>query len=288
MKFALGTVQFGLPYGIANTKGQVNFDEARNILDFAEKSGIDTLDTAIAYGNSEQVLGKIGVKKWNTISKLPAIPEACSDVTAWLNSQFSASLKRLCVNKLHGLLLHTPSQLFEPQGIELYTALCRLKQNGFVEKIGVSIYDPNELNDICANFDIDIVQVAFNIIDRRLLDSGWMKKLADKNIEIHSRSALLQGLLLMSSAARPIKFNRWQPLWERWHNWLDETGLSPLQASLNYVLSQNEISKVIIGVDTKLQLEEILQAVSYELHNVPDKLCSLDLELINPSNWQNL
>src|SRR3990172_7099104 len=111
MKLALGTVQFGLPYGVANLHGQVSFDEARAILNYAETAGLDMLDTAVAYGNSEQHLGEIGVTQWQVVSKLPAIPEACADVAAWVGASVEASLQRLQIRQLHGLLLHSPAQL---------------------------------------------------------------------------------------------------------------------------------------------------------------------------------
>ena len=110
-RLALGTVQFGLNYGIANQQGQVSHDEAKAILDHASAHGIDTLDAAIAYGNSEQRLGEIGVQHWQVVSKLPAIPEGCSDISQWVADSVKESLQRLKIKRLYGLLLHRPQQL---------------------------------------------------------------------------------------------------------------------------------------------------------------------------------
>lgn len=237
-RLALGTVQFGLPYGVANQQGQVSLEEARAILEHAQAAGLDTLDTAIAYGNCEERLGEIGVSQWQVISKLPAIPEGCIDVAAWTRECVAASLRRLGIDQLRGLLLHRPEQLLAPQGDALYFALTHLKNDGLVQKIGVSIYGSEELNALNAKFRFDIVQAPLNLFDRRLIDSGWLARLSQQGTEVHVRSVFLQGLLLMQPAGRPEKFNRWQPLWDRWQQWLADTKLTPLQACLRPVLAQ--------------------------------------------------
>ena len=106
MKLALGTVQFGLDYGVANTSGRVTVQEAGAILQSALAYGLDTLDTAIAYGESEAVLGQLGIQRWNTVTKLPAVPDDCQDVAQWVQEQIQQSINRLGVSQLHGVLLH--------------------------------------------------------------------------------------------------------------------------------------------------------------------------------------
>ena len=110
-KLALGTVQFGLEYGVANESGQINFSEAKNILKLAKEKNIDLIDTAIAYGNSEKVIGKIGIEGFKYISKLPALPENCKDIDYWIKDMVEASLNRLRIENLYGLLLHQPKDL---------------------------------------------------------------------------------------------------------------------------------------------------------------------------------
>lgn len=288
MKLALGTVQFGLDYGIANQRGQVCQDEARLILSHAKAHGISTLDTAINYGNSEQRLGEIGVAGWQVISKLPALPDHCQDVEAWVRSEVQASLERLRIPSLRGLLLHRPEQLLGKQGEKIHRALLALKQQGLVEKIGVSIYDPVELDSLTQYCHIELVQAPFNIFDRRLITSGWLDRLTKMNIELHTRSVFLQGLLLMPNTKRPDKFNRWQPLWQRWEQWLAETGLTPLQACLRDALAQTGIARVIVGVDSLAQIKEILLAAEGQAPELPEALQSNDIDLINPAHWKNL
>ena len=288
MKLALGTVQFGLPYGISNQSGQVSFDCVSEILKQAWQAGINTLDTAIAYGQSEQRLGEIGVSQWRVISKLPAIPELCTDIAAWVQKAVLDSLARLKVTTLYGLLLHRSDQLLMPQGETLYRALITLKEQGQVNKIGISVYDPSELEAIFPHFPFDLIQAPFNILDRRLLTSGWLTKLHQNRVEVHTRSAFLQGLLLMDAAKRPAKFNRWQSLWDEWHFWLNSEGLTPLQACLGFVMSQPEIDRVLVGMDNIKQLHEILDVVKIQSRPVPLSLITHDLNLLNPSNWDSL
>lgn len=288
MKLALGTVQFGLSYGVANQQGQISYDEAQAIVEHARASGMDTLDTAIAYGDSERRLGEIGILDWQVVSKLPAIPEGCRDISKWVADAVNESLYRLKKKSLYGLLLHRPQQLVEQDGDRLYHTLHQLKRDGLVRKIGVSIYDPEELDALAGRYHLDIVQASFNIIDSRLIDSGWLSRLAEQGTELHVRSVFLQGLLLMTPSNRPKKFNRWASLWSRWENWLEHTGLTPLQACLCYALSFSQISKVIVGVDSLPQLKEILLAAAGPSPQIPDGLSTNDLNLVNPVNWAAL
>lgn len=284
-RLMLGTVQFGMPYGIANQAGQVSRAETASILDHAWRRGINTLDTAIDYGESEQRLGDIGVGEWQVISKLSALQESCTDVAAWVQESVLSSLERLRIPRLRGLLLHRPQQLLGPQGSALYRALVAIKDQGKVEKIGISIYEPDELDAIWPHYQFDLVQAPFNIIDRRLAVSGWLERLHEADTEVHIRSVFLQGLLLMKSEKRPVAFNRWQPLWQQWHGWLNHQSLTPLQACLGFALAQPGIDRVVVGVENLTQLQEILASVETRAVEPPATLASEDIDLINPSRW---
>lgn len=288
MKLAIGTAQFGQPYGIANQAGQVSLHEGKAMLQLAADNGIDTLDTAIAYGDSEQRLGEIGVQGWQVVSKLPIIPDDCADTLQWVTEAIDGSLQRLNVNSLYGLLLHRPQQLMEKNGDKLYRALQQLKQEGLVQKIGISIYAPSELDTLCNHYQFDLVQAPFNIMDRRLIDTGWLSRLAEQGMELHVRSAFLQGLLLMAPSDRPSKFDRWAPLWSKWHEWLKDVNLTPLEACLRYTLSFSEISRVIVGVDNRNQLKQIIHATKGSLPQIPDVLKTDAPDLINPAHWAAL
>lgn len=287
-RLALGTVQFGLPYGVSNQQGQVGLEEARAILSHGQAAGMDTIDTAISYGSSEQRLGEIGVSNWRVVSKLPAVPDGCTDAAAWIRDSVAASLQRLRLTQLRGLLLHRPGQLLGSEGGTIYSALCRLKDEGLVQKLGVSIYDVEELGALCARFSFDIVQAPCNLLDRRLIDTGWLARLSGQGTEVHVRSVFLQGLLLMEPDTRPEKFIRWQALWRRWQQWLADNKLTPLQACLQFALGQTAIERVIVGVDSAIQLEQILQAAGGKVPELPEDIRCNDIDLINPSRWNSL
>ena len=286
-RLALGAVQFGLPYGIANTSGQVSGDEAASILNRAWEAGLNTVDTAISYGESEKRLGDIGIHHWQTITKLPSVPADCTDITEWVRESVRGSLRRLKISKLYGLLLHDSKQLLNSRGNEIYQTLNALKEQGTIEKVGISIYDPKEIDLIWSRFKPDLVQAPFNVIDRRLVTSGWLSKLNEAGVEVHVRSIFLQGLLLMEKTNRPINFNRWQRLWDNWHQWLNDMSISPLQACLCFAMSYPQIGRVVVGVDSLKQLQEIIAGAQSESCKIPpDTLMCDDLDLINPFLWK--
>lgn len=284
-RLALGTVQFGLPYGIANQSGQVSPAQSRLMLDLAAKNKIDTLDTAIAYGESELRLGEIGINGFKAITKLPALPEGLTDVMAWVRGQVKASMSRLGVSALYGLLLHRPEQLLGHHGQALYRALQELKGCGLVKKIGISVYSPSELDAICSLFLIDLVQAPFNLVDRRLQNTGWLRRLKAEGVEVHTRSTFLQGLLLMRQDERPSKFLAWSELWATWDSWLAERNVAPVHACLGFALGHPEIERVVVGADSPMQLAQLIDAAcAPDLSGFPNLDC-VDEFLINPAHW---
>jgi len=285
MRLALGTVQFGVNYGIANAAGQVAAVEVVRILALAQHRGISTLDTAINYGQSEDVLGECGIAGWQVVTKLPALPEAAVDVASWVDTQMRQSLARLQVASVHAVLLHRPQDLFGKHGDALLKALESIKLQGLAVKTGISVYSPEELERFYALQHFDMVQAPFSILDQRLLNSGWLAKLNGMGVEVHTRSAFLEGLLLMKPAQRPAKFGRWQAVWQCWDDWLAAHGITPLQACVRYPLSLPAISKVLIGVDSAMHLQQIANAVMGTLPPPPDWPMPLDLELLLPSLW---
>ena len=288
-KLALGTVQFGLDYGVANETGQVAFEEVHHVMDLAKTNEIDVLDTAIAYGTSEEVLGKVVVDGFRVVTKLPPLAENQNNVAQWVTEQVRESLARLGQKKLYGLLLHRSEDLSASQSGQLIQALADLKDVGIVQKIGVSIYSPDELEMVCKKINIDLVQAPLNVVDRRMETTGWLDRLKDDGVEVHTRSAFLQGLLLMQRSKVPQKFSRWSNIWDMWQENLRKLGVSPLEACLAYPLSLDQVDQVIVGVDSAKQLQDIISAVS-SVDHAPDTsfMLSNDRNLINPYNWNHL
>lgn len=291
MKLALGTVQFGLPYGIANQTGQVSETEAGAILALARSAGMDTLDTAIGYGESEARLGECGVSDFRVVSKLPSLPDDIFDIAVWVEKQVAASLERSRVPKLYGLLLHRSENLLGPRGKALYAALVALQEKGWVDKIGVSIYAPAELESAFAVASLQLIQAPLNILDRRLRESGWLEKLRQRQVEVHARSVFLQGLLLMPHEGIPRKFAPWASIFDHWFAVQYETQRNAAQICLDYVSSLPEVDRIVIGVDNRAQLQMLLACMAH-VQKLPEttlaKLACNDENLINPSLWNTL
>ncbi|MBT4764575.1 aldo/keto reductase [bacterium] len=278
-KIALGTVQFGVDYGINNAGGQIHIDEARKILNLARESSIDMLDTAYEYGNSEQVLGKIGVDKCQIITKTSSLENGIEQVI----NDFYQSLERLKINKVAGLLVHDFHDIQHPQFNDLFKQLKDLKQQGIIQKIGFSTYAPNQVDFLLDNFDFDLVQLPFNVFDNRLVQGGQLKNLKESGVEIHARSIFLQGVLLNFNNLSNY-FIAWKGQFMEYQTMAKEDGLSLLEYALNFALNTTEIDKVLVGVDNEKQLREIIQSVksSSDLSPYPIN----EVELLDPREWK--
>jgi aryl-alcohol dehydrogenase-like predicted oxidoreductase len=265
-------------------------EEVKKILSYANLKDVDLLDAAPAYGNSEKILGRMNVSNFKVITKtrhFDGLEIDNNDVKLLIND-FHHSLKDLEQDSVYGVLIHNADDLLKPGAEKLFDQLQELKQAEKIVKIGVSVYNHNQLQPILDNFDIDLVQLPFNILDRRMIDSGMLAALHSKGTEVHARSVFLQGLLLMSEQNRPDKFNRWSDLWKIWHEWLNDNQITALEATIRHAISIPEISKVLVGVDTKDQLKEIMIASDGILPNIPTELYTNDVNLLNPSNWSGL
>ncbi len=277
-----------MDYGVANVRGKVPKAEVSEIVRMAQSSGMNTLDTAASYGDSELRLGEVGVVDWRIVSKIPPLPNG-AEADTWVRRTVERSLLNLRVSALDGLLLHRHSDLGGKYGERLYRTMLSIKKEGLVKKIGVSVYGPGDLDSSCGRFALDLVQAPLNLIDRRLVTSGWLSRLKREGIEVHVRSPFLQGLLLMRSEDRPRKFRPWSGLWKRWDDWQRQhSALSSVSACLAYPLAFEEVDRVVIGVDSVTQLEHITAAERTLTHDsIPDISCD-DEQLVNPANWNLL
>jgi len=293
VKIGLGTVQFGLDYGISNKSGKPSLEAVKKILRFAHQEGINFLDTAFSYGNSEEILGKCfdECSDFEIITKTPKFSEKISlrDVKNLEVSLFQ-SLSKLKKTNIYGLLIHDSIDLINENGCLLWNKMCELKSKGLVRKIGVSVYSAKQIDAILENFDIDLIQLPINIFDQRLLKSGHLKKLKVKNIEIHARSVFLQGLLLMDLKEIPSQLQKFGGLIGAYDFYLKNNNLSRLNAALGFILGLKEIDKIILGINSLKELVEIVNITKNfsskfnEKFNFGEFAC-FDEKLLNPSVW---
>jgi aryl-alcohol dehydrogenase-like predicted oxidoreductase len=288
LNLAIGTAQFGLDYGISNFSGKVNLDEAKEIIRYAQKSGINTIDTARDYGDSEESIGKCDASSFNVVTKIGTIIGNEDNISNWVELEIESSIKKLRLQKIYGILLHRPHELLLENGDVLYESIMKLKENRLVEKIGVSAYSINDLMKIVDRFNIDIVQLPINIINQDILHSGFLQELKSKNIEIHARSCFLQGLLLMDFNDIPLKFKKWSNIFLDWRDWLDENNINAVQGCLSFINSIDGIDKVVVGVENVNQLKELVYySNTKDIITFPNLSCN-DINLIDPSNWNSL
>jgi len=282
-RIVLGGAQLGLPYGILNGGETLSREEVARILDTAAGHGIDAIDTAIAYGQSESVIGETAQNRFKIISKLPPIPSEVSNVSQWVRTQIDASLSRLKCTSLDALLLHRSQDLTEAHGAELYAAISSLKVEKIIQRFGVSIYAPGELTGIIGTFDIDVVQAPLNVFDRRIL--GVIDQLTALNIEVHVRSVFLQGVLIAKPENRPQRFQPWSEHFARFDKWVNTSGMSAMACCLGFALQQPGIAKLVIGTTSAISLAEIMTSIPNMKLEVPADLQSSTEQLIDPRVW---
>lgn len=290
MKLGLGTAQFGIDYGISNQDGKTSLDEIEKILDVAMHNGISIIDTAAMYGTSEEALGKTSSDsfKFKIVTKTPRFTSSAitSDDVQRLEDSFFQSLQKMKHASIYGLLIHNADDLLNKNADLLFAKMSELKQKGLVEKIGVSVYTALQVDKILGKFQIDIIQLPINVFDQRLLISGHLSKLKKRGVEIHARSAFLQGLLLMSPEALPPFFDSMREHLENYHRTVHQHGLTPVRAALGFLIGIPDIDFIICGVNNHTQLKEICtEAVPVESMDFSSFALS-DESILNPSNWR--
>jgi aryl-alcohol dehydrogenase-like predicted oxidoreductase len=283
-KLALGTAQFGLDYGVTNHSGQTSQNDVSKILRLAQELGIGVLDTAAAYGEAERVLGSHETSKFRVVTKISLPPRAAELSESWVVEQVEESLLRLRRPSLSAVLIHAPENLRGPHGARLISGLIKARESGLTEKVGVSIYEPRDLGWIFELLDPEIVQAPLNVFDRRLVSSGWLKRLSGRGVEVHVRSVFLQGSLLAEIKALPEFLMPWANEFYSFRKWADHQGLSPIEAALGFPLSFNGVDKIVVGVTSAQQLEEAVFASTASVIEYPTFSLE-DSHLINPVNW---
>ena len=257
-KFVLGTANFSNPYGVKKTL--VSKKQASHILNYFFINGGKSIDTADSkkYGSSEITLGKNNVKKFLIHTKISNIPNDSSKIENYINKSINDSLKRLKLTKLNGIFLHSEEDLLSKNKKIIFDTLVKAKKRGLISKIGVSFYNFENLKKIISLFKIDMVQVPFNLFDRRLNQKNLINNLKKKNIEIHIRSIFLQGVLL-SNFKNNKKNKNFKYLFEKLEKWLIQNNKTKLEASLDLVANEKFIDKIIVGVDNLNQLKQVMQ-----------------------------
>lgn len=287
-KLGLGTVQWGLPYGLANQHGIVAPDTVTAILAASRRHGVRVLDTASLYGQAEIVLGASPLETFHVVSKTPrfATPVITEEHADQLIQIFHQSLQRLSCQKIYGLLIHHAPDLLVPGSEKLVSAMMELKEKGAVEKVGVSVYDGEQIEAVLKVFKPDIVQLPVSVFDQRMLSNGQLERLKEEGVEVHARSVFLQGLLLMPLDKVPAYFDPIRPLMVRWHANAKAQGMTLVQAALSFVRDLPYIDTVLVGVEDMGQFESCLEDFSVETSFDASSLACNDPMFVNPALWK--
>lgn len=292
MKLAIGTVQFGIDYGVTNQIGKTSADEVKKILGYAKNQKVLVLDTSPAYGESEEVLGKQDLDYFNIITK-----------TAYINSEvieskdiveiemtFRKSLLLLDVDCIYGLFVHHAGDLNKVGSKKLYDKLVDFKTEGLVKKIGVSVYDLSEVENLYSRYSFDMIQIPINVLDQRLDDGQILKELKRQGVEIYARSIFLQGVLLNDTSVLPNQFKKAKLTLNEYFSDIEKAGISKIEGALKYIHEIKEIDYAVIGVNNLDQLKEIQQAfecistshkkpINFKAYSINDE------KIIDPRKW---
>ena len=296
MELCLGTVQFGMDYGIKGQK-QPTVDQAVAMLDYATQNGINTIDTANAYGTAEDVVGTFLSKKTVHRDSLFIIskfrPNLLDDAKpdeyySVMRKNLDNTLSRLHTDYLDSYLLHSARYVFND---EIIDTLNRMKTDGLVKRVGVSIYEPEEAKKCIERPNVEFMQLPYSIFDQRMDKAGVFEEAKNDTIQIHSRSAFIQGLILMDEDEVPPFLAKAKPIVGKISLLCKRHGISRISLAMNYVKQQSRISHLVFGVDNLQQLKEDINIFQNNIpkdiiDDIAKEFTDIEADIVMPSLWK--
>ncbi len=278
-KLVIGSANFTKKYGVTSSK--IKQHEIYKILNLAKKNGVYKIDTAETYLKKKNIFKNID-KKFRFYSKL--LPNS-----SWVSLEFCQKKIENHLNffdrkKIDILFFHDIKILFSKNGEQIFKNLEILKKKNFFNKIGLSIYDTDCLKFLNSKYDFDVIQIPYNVLDKRILTSGWFSKLKNQGKEVHVRSIFLQGLLVSNLSYRIKYFRKWKKIFDSWFQFLKSKNISPIDYCLNDVLT-NDFDQIVIGINNSENLKKIINFKNIE----KNKMISFsfnDKKLIDPRKWK--
>jgi hypothetical protein len=283
MKLVIGSAQLGMNYGLFNNK-KISSKEFKKIEKLVLKSKINFIDTATSYGESEKIIGNSKLKNLHIITKIKLPNKKNINVKNWLLKEISKSLSKLKIKKIYGVLVHNYKDLLGKHGKNYLLTLQELKRKNIIKKIGISVYEPKDIKKIWNFWKPDIIQVPFNLIDNRILDSGWVNILKKFKVKIYVRSIFLQGLLINQDCSFKINKN-YKILLNKYKNWCYKNNISLIQGCLHFVKQFKKIDYLVVGFNNYNQLKEIIDVFKQKQIIIPRKFSTNKINLIDPRKW---
>ncbi len=297
MELCLGTVQFGMDYGIRG-KRKPPLAESLELLDYAVQNGVRTIDTANAYGEAEDVVGAYLEKHPSVRKEITLIskfrPNLLDDVPperyySVMKANLEESFRRLHTDTLDGYLLHSARYVFND---DIIAALRRLKKEGYVKSIGVSVYETEEARKGILRGDLDVLQLPYSMLDQRMLQSGIFALAMERRFPLHTRSAFVQGLVMMEpEEVPPFLREKATPILKEVSSICRETGLTRTQLSIGFVKQQSAVTHLVFGVRNMEQLREDISAFQQGLSDgvmreLEKRFAHVEADIVMPSLWK--
>lgn len=296
MDLCLGTVQFGMNYGIRGQK-QPDLKDAIKMLDYAVQNGITNIDTANAYGTAEDVIGDflqkntIEREKLFIVSKChPNLLDDCSSERYYsiIKGNLTNSLSRLHTDYLDSYLLHSSRYVYNDAIID---ALNQVKKEGYAKKVGVSVYEVDEAKKCIERENVDFMQLPYSIFDQRMLQGKVFEMAGSCDIQIHSRSTFIQGLILMEENEVPSFLDKAKPILRKIDDMCREYDISRIELAMGFVKCQSAISHLVFGVDNIEQLKQDMELFEHcipkeTILEISKEFTDLQTDIVMPSLWK--
>lgn len=289
-KLCLGTVQFGLDYGISNKRGKVSQKEVDAILDFVFSQRINILDTAQAYGDSEKVIGNFLKTHPNNINVVSKISSETLNNNSF-KEIIKETLDRLNIDTLFSLLLHDSLVLYNWNS-KISNKIKELKEKGYIKYFGVSIYTDEEFTIAMENELIDVVQIPYNLFDHRAISKEWFSRAKEKDKLILIRSIYLQGLVLMDKNDLPQSLNDAKKYMDIIENICKQQNITKNQLSITFVNQTAKDAILLFGCEDLMQAKENVKnfTTPIKLDNeiisyLKERLSDVPEKIYNPTKW---
>ncbi len=296
MELCLGTALFGMNYGIFLQKKH-DLEDAVRCLDYAAQNGVNAIDTAKAYGTAEEVVGEFLKKKSTPRDRLfistKFKPNLLDDVKPAdyervIEQELTSQLKTLNTDYVDAYLFHSSRYAFDEDKL---SAIHKMVEKGYTRKVGVSIYEPEEAFACLKSPFVDFMQAPYSIFDHRMKLSGVLKAIENNSCDFHTRSAFIQGLIMMDEDQAPDFLSEAKPIIKRITKLCDDAGISRVQLALQYVKREKAISHLVFGVDSLEQLKDNIRLFEEELpvellDQVGTEFDNLKADIVMPSLWK--
>jgi hypothetical protein len=283
MKLTLGTANFLKNYTLIQ-KNNLNFLYKKKLISKAKILGIKFIDTSPSYGKAEKIIGKTGIQIFKIITKIPKLPSSkINNISDWILKNLKNSLKNFNQKKIYGLLIHSKFDFMNNKK-DYLEAFNIIKRKDLVKKIGISLYEADDLNKIVKYWKPDIVQIPYNIIDRRIQSKKFINVIKKNRIELHVRSVFLKGILV-NQKSYPKFLNKWKKKINYWFEWCKNKKIKPSSAAFLFVKKNKLINNIVVSFDNIEQMIEIKKFKNPKIKKFPH-IRIHDRLFLNPYNWK--